>query len=612
MKISRLLTATVLTLLISACSYDRIEETVTSDYIKASISPETKTSMGGNEEGTYKVLWSAEDEIMISDGKASYIYSAIEGGSSSAAFRPKGNAVSDFSQGIIAGYPVKGLSLPAPGTSESIIFTIPTEQTYVSGSFADGTMPMISEISTVPELHFRNVGAVLRFVISGPEPVEITSLTISTDITISGEYCYDLSTDEYMNSDNIVSSPITVLNCGEGVTVGPEGTAFHVVVPHQQYSSMNITATAADGKEHIFRMKEGKVLNVKRNSVVTVPLTYETFGNKIKPVVTIETRSVSFTSFSVKINMKDVTSYSCGLTTKKMYDSMIADGSLLASLPYETQYTSPMSFSGTVTRFQDFMADVLIESGNTYILWIAPYKESGEYTIDDITYLEVTTQSYQPGGTSSITSEDITIGMADISAKLVVSEDVDRVFNHLLSEEEMKLYPGEQDKIDLLIKGNTYFFEGNSDLIVKKFLLPGKKYTLLAIAIDKKGKYGNLFEEEYMTLGLPYNDLSVSIDKDIESVKENGRISWHADGAVSYRYILFATDSYRWTATFGSSIDIAEREMILDPGLYYIEKTTNPYALISNPVAGKEYVLMVVAVDAAGNASRPDSWIFTY
>jgi hypothetical protein len=291
---------------------------------------------------------------------------------------------------------------------------------------------------------------------------------------------------------------------------------------------------------------------------------------------------------------------------------MIADGSLLASLPYETQYTSPMSFSGTVTRFQDFMADVLIESGHTYILWIAPYKESGEYTIDDITYLEVTTQSYQPGGTSSITSEDITIGMADISAKLVVSEDVDRVFNHLLSEEEMKLYPGEQDKIDLLIKGNGYFFEGNSDMIVKKFLLPGKKYTLLAIAIDKKGKYGNLFEEEYMTLGLPYNDLSVSIDKDIESVKENGRISWHADGAVSYRYILFATDSYRWTATFGSSIDIAEREMILDPGLYYIEKTTNPYALISNPVAGKEYVLMVVAVDAAGNASRPDSWIFTY
>lgn len=613
MKIPRLIAASALAILFSACSSDQMEETVPAEYIKASISPETKTTMGENEEGAYKVLWSAEDEIMITDGKASYIYSAIEGGNSSAAFRPKGNAVSDFSQGIIAGYPIKGLSLPAPGTNESIIFTIPTEQTYVSGSFADGTMPMISEISTAPELHFRNAGAVLRFVISGPEPVKVTSLTISTDITISGEYCYDLSTEAYMDDDNLTSSPLTVLDCGEGVTVGPEGTAFHVVVPHQKYSAMTITAVAADGKEHIFRLKEGKELNVKRNAVLSIPLTYEKFGNKSKPVVTIETRSVSFTTFSVKINMTDVTSYSCGLTTKQMYDSMIADGSLVASLPLAEQFTTPFSFSGTVTRFQESLADMLIESGRTYVLWIAPYKESGDYTADDIISHEVTTKSYQPGGTSTISSENTEIGMTDISTKLIASENVDMVFNRMLSEEEMKLYPTEQDKIDLLIKGDAYFFEGGADLVVSKFLLPGKKYTLIAIAVDKKGLYGELFQQEYTTLSLPYNDITVSIDKDIEAVKGNGRISWSADGdAVSYRYIFFATDSYRWTATFGSSIDIAEREMILDPGLYYIEKTTNPYALVSEPVAGKEYVLVVVAVDAAGNASRPDSWIFTY
>lgn len=615
MKISRLFIAvSVLASALTSCSNALEEESGQTGHVKAYISPETRTTMGPGEDGAYKVLWSEGDEIMLSDGQSSYIYSASEGGSASASFLPAAGAVKDFSQGVIAGYPAEGLTLPAPGSEDDVIFTIPSVQQYAEGSFADGIMPMASAVSYSNELSFRNAAAVLRFVISGPEEVSVTSLTISTDVESSGECRYDLETESYISDKTLQSSFKTVLDCGKGVSVGAEGTAFHVVVPHKTYTSMTITAKASDGKEHVFKMKEGKELIVSRNSVLNIPLRYETFGSTDKPVVSITTRAINFTSFSVNINMTNVTSFACDLMTKGMFDASLKDGSLLASLAYATQYTTPMEFTGSITRFQEAFADVLIESGKTYVFWVVPYKADGNYTTDDIIYHEVTTNSYQPGGTSVITSEDIEIGMNAISMKLLASENVSMIFNIMLAEDELSLYPTVQDRIDLLIKGDAYFFEGSADLVVNKFLLPGKKYTLLAIGVDRYGYYGELFTEEYITLELPYNELSLSIVKDLESSKKNNSIKWDTEGgeAVSYRYILFDTSSYKWTNTLSSSIEVAEEKMILDPGLYYIEKTTNPYVLISGLTAGKEYVLVVTAIDAAGKASKPDSWIFTY
>lgn len=616
MKIPRIIIAiSVFSTLLASCSQALTEdESCNESYITATISPETRTTMGDNENGSYKVLWSEGDEIALSSGGKSYLYSAIEGGSSSASFKPSGNAVTDFTQGAIAGYPAESMILPDPGTDDFAIFTIPSTQAYVENSFADGTMPMISDVSYGSRFSFRNIAAVLKFVISGPEQVKITSLAVTTDLGISGDCCYDIATDSYASDPILSSSSRTTVDCGQGVTVGPEGTAFHVVVPHQKYTSMSITATSTDGKQHVFKLKSGKELNVKRNSVLTIPLAYEEFGVQAGPSVTITTRAVTFTSFSVNISMSNVTSYACDLTTKRAFDAGIKDGSLIASIPYLKQYTAPLEYNGSATRFQEAFAEMLIEAGKSYVLWIVPYKAKGDYSVDDIVSLEVTTESYKPGGTSVITADDVVLGMTEISMQLSSSESVSTIFNCLLDEEELARYPTEQDKIDLLIKGGAYWFEGISDLVVNKFLLPAKKYTQLAIGVDRHGYYGKLFVEEFTTLGLPYNDITISIEEDIAAVRKNNTLKWDTTGgeAASYRYILYETDSYRWLNTFYSSIEIAETKLILESGLYYIEKTTNPYAVLDNAAAGKEYVLVVVAIDAAGNASKPDSWIFTY
>ena len=137
---------------------------------------------------------------------------------------------------------------------------------------------------------------------------------------------------------------------------------------------------------------------------------------------------------------------------------------------------------------------------------------------------------------------------------------------------------------------------------------------LIAVAIDRSGKYGPLFTEEFVTDPIHYSPTKVTIDKNIDNVRNSSVISWSVSGEApaEYRYIFKGTDSYLWNSTLEGSILAAQEKMYLEPGLYYISHTSEPKAVLSGMVAGNEYIIVVVAADAEGNISEADSWIFTY
>ena len=114
-------------------------------------------------------------------------------------------------------------------------------------------------------------------------------------------------------------------------------------------------------------------------------------------------------------------------------------------------------------------------------------------------FITIKTQSYSPGGTISLRAEDLVTDFTGLSVNLIASESAEIVYNILMPSAELAQYPDEQDLIDLLLEGSAYFFEASNDIVVRKFLSPGTKYTLIAIAVDKTGKYGPLFKEEYET-----------------------------------------------------------------------------------------------------------------
>lgn len=584
------------------------------ESITAHIDIPTRTALGPNEEGTYKVNWCEGDEIIVSNGNFEAIYQTAESGGSSAVFIPMSRIMLDFSKGVIAAYPTAEMYLGNPDANEEIYLTIPTDQTYVAGSFADEAMPMVSDVAYEPVLNFKNAAGVLRFYIScTSETVKVSSITVTAAEAISGECCYVPAEGKYYPDTSLLSENYVNLNCPDGVDVGSEAVPFHVVVPNQTYTEMNITVTATDGRKHIFRMKADKDITVARAAVLTIPLRITDFGSEKKAEVNISAGTVSFNRFSINVSMKNVSAYYCGLQDKATFHNDMENGYIFESLPFKTAYTTPLSYTGSVSNFQEECADMLIEPGHEYVFWIVPQSADGEYSESDITYIEVKTRSYTSGGDVTLSAGDLEIDMTGISLKLSANKSVLIVYNMLLSKEQLEQYPTEQDKIDLLLSGSAYFFERSSDIVVKKFLSPGTEYTLIAIAVNTSGKYGPLFSQTYTTLDIPYNGMTVKIEEDLEKLKADQTIRWSTEGGdpTEYRYIFTATDRYLWTNTLGSSIDKADEVMALNPGLYYISKTTAAEAKVSVE-SGKEYILIVTAVDEEGKSSESTWWEFTY
>ncbi len=591
-----------------------------SEYVTASIGAETRTSIGPSNDSGRKVVWSEGDRIIISAGSSSKekaIYKAVSHGSATASFAAEDGAnMLDFSTGVIAGYPVDEMYIGAPDENNELFFTIPSEQNYRKDSFDEGAMPMISDIAYEPVLNFKNAAGVLRLNLSAQESdVTISEITITTAESISGECGYIPKTRKIFFDGSMLSSNQVSLLCGSGVKVSSEVVPFYIVVPHQIYSEMTIGITTTDGLEQTFRMKSDKQITIKRSTITTIPLVLNEIEESQDPKVGINIENVTFDNIRVNIEVKNTTMYYCGLQTKQSFMRDIESNYILESLPYLTTYTSPMSYSGNISSFQTEMGDVLIEPGQSYVIWIIPYKKSGEYTVDDIVYVETMTKSFTSGGSIKVSYRDLAIDMTSISMTLSAVGS-SYIYSILMTEEEYLTYVTESEKIALLLTpgGRSTVFDSYEDIFVRKFLRPGARMVLLSIAIDKSGKYGPLLTEVFQTDPVPYNNLKVNIDKDINAVKSSGTITWTVSGgtAVSYSYFLKPTSGYRWIDTFQQDVTRVEEELYLNPGLYYFGSSNTPSISTSQITESGEQILIVTAVDADGNISKADSWTFTY
>ena len=608
-------------LLSASCS--QIIEDVKSEgeeAVIATIGQETRTSIGEEEDGARKVLWSEGDRIIISAGTSSSlkaIYKAADYGSATAAFIPEdASKTLDFSAGVIAGYPVEEMFIGNPNDDAELYFTIPSEQHYVRGSFAEGAMPMVSDVAYEPVLNFHNAAGVLRLNLSAKNSgTKVSEITITTASYISGECGYIPKSKKLFFDSSMMPSNQVSLVCEDGVALSSEPTPFYIVVPPQTYADMAITVTTTDGKQQTFRMKNGKEITVKRSTITTIPLVIDETGETKDPRFMIKIESVTTKNIMVSIEIKNTTSYFCGLQTKASFLKDLESNEIAQSLPYKTPYTSPFSYSGYITSFQEEMKEILMEAGQSYVIWFAPYKKNGEYTNEDIVYGETMTKAYTSGGSIQVSYKDLVIDMTSISMILSAPGSTD-IYMNLVSDEELANYPTEKDKINLLLApgGKSFFLDVQEDIFERKFLRPGARMTLLAIAIDRQGRYGPLLIEEFETVPIPYNSLNVSINKDIAALRSSSSINWSVSNgeAVQYRYLFRETGSHLWQNVLDTSAEVAQETMYLNPGMYYINSTTEASATVSGLTSGTEYVIVVVAVDSEGNTSVADSWTFTY
>lgn len=587
----------------------------------------TKTSLSPDDEGTTRaVLWTQGDRIVVAsaDAPAGYVFATEADGEMSAEFAPEEEGVSiDYSKGILAAYPAGKATMDGADEENSIALKIPAEQKYTADSFEEGAMPMVSGVSFDENLKFKNAAGILRLLMHTDYiGVKVSSIEVKADqILASGEedagLSYSPSTLEYDFDASAGVNTLTV-DCGEGVHIDSDGTPFHLVVPHQTYTGMVITVNTTDGNSQVYTMQEDKSIAVQRSVISTVPLE---FTSSTAPKVTIEQKSSTYNDIVVSISMSGFSKYYCGIMTKDFFVKQMATGGFA-----ETASCSPnvydctgskLNYAGSAFSFQsEIKENTFVVPGQTYVMWVVPYKTNKDYTDEDVAFAEISTEPLKPGATQNVTYSGLTVDESVMSVTLT-AYGAAMIYSCVMDADAMSGFDSDDEIIEHLISpaGQAALIEGASGSYEIRSLSPGKDYTLFAIPVNNKGQYGKLLKVSFTTVQLPYNDLIVNINKVInKDASGNVIVDWTVTGgtAKSFRYVFTATNVNRWLSTIGGTVENAQIKMFKEPNLYWICKTEMSSVSLGKLTKGQEYVLVVVAVDSSGNSSVADSWFFVY
>jgi hypothetical protein len=221
--------------LLSSCSLPEAEliEEYGGDELFATLESdaETRTHLSGLEDGVYYPYWSGEEELAV----------YINGRSLPARFmfvsgkdtREATFAGAGTGNHYMALYPY-GAEEELDGTD--LTLTLPSEQTYRPGSFAEGAFPMLA-VSSTNHLSFRNLCSVLRISMTGKKSVQSILLTVNDpQASVSGKARVRTSDAENPTLTMLEGGSSFVRLICDGVSLSEETpTDFFIVIPPGTY-----------------------------------------------------------------------------------------------------------------------------------------------------------------------------------------------------------------------------------------------------------------------------------------------------------------------------------------------------------------------------------------
>ena len=218
----------------------------------------TKTSL----DSSYGICWGQTDAISMfrttGGHGVNFSVSSIEQNGAVASFTgPSG----DYA---LALYPASGDASYAPATG-TVTASIPTVQTGVEDSFADGANLSLAVVGTDDKLYFRNVGALLSFTVPGNWITRIRIQSRNESVAMSGPASITLQ-----GGIPVVTPNSKTCNYIE-VTV-PEQSAgkrcFAVVYPGNYSDGFKVTFLTSSGAYN--RYTSTKALSLARKTIVSL------------------------------------------------------------------------------------------------------------------------------------------------------------------------------------------------------------------------------------------------------------------------------------------------------------------------------------------------------
>lgn len=233
----------VLAVLMFSCQREELVDIYSGmTYIDAGISQtDTRTSISGVDNGTYKVLWSEGDEIAVKPigQRDVYTFRLFSG-----AGTPEGRFVGETSieEGAWAIFPAASYADEGFGDWKDGRWTcdvkVPQKQTYVPDSFDKNAFLMAGE-TVDGRLLFKGIFSVLKMSITGNRQIDSIVFTPNKKKIVCDFSVYRDEEGEYRvyNVRAEGSSDSLVLDCHEGVMLDEENpTEFYMVIPPGIYS----------------------------------------------------------------------------------------------------------------------------------------------------------------------------------------------------------------------------------------------------------------------------------------------------------------------------------------------------------------------------------------
>lgn len=238
----------------------------------------TKTVLDNN-----NILWSEYDQI-IAFMKSSYgfkyqIKPTFVGKTYADFSKVQSSDGDDLSAGMefshnVAYYPYsETIKCLKSDNNYTLEVQLPSEQTYVSGSFGNEIYPMVA-VSEDNNITFKNICGGIKLRLKGTQKVTSIKIQGKNDETLSGSATVTVYTDD--NKPSIIMTDETsdhvILNCGtngvqlSGITV----TDFIIVLPPIVFAN-GFTVTVTDSDSHEHTIETDKKNQVLRSSLLVMP-----------------------------------------------------------------------------------------------------------------------------------------------------------------------------------------------------------------------------------------------------------------------------------------------------------------------------------------------------
>lgn len=389
------------------------------------------------------------------------------------------------------------------------------------------------------------------------------------------------------------------------ITGSAQSTAFGVNFEGALSANIKATELLSDlsaDKEYTFwyaipQTKDG----VK--SVATEDISTEEYLYSI-PVLSID--NVSFFDADVEFSVSGSNGYLVGFSPKSSYAASACLNLYRDNKDSGIVLKKDASFSGSFVEFFGVEGDAL-QHNTTYVAWYLECGGLDDVSTDNLYKWEFTTPNFEKGGNIEITSSEEVVEYTNISAKLSTSGHI-FVYYTFLEYFEVNSYVSDEDKLAVLLERGEKCRSTEAVVAVNDKATAGLSYTLLAVAVDETGKFGKIFTKEFTTKSISYNNLAPKAEVVGTPSINRSEIKVECEGAESFLYVYAESDGNKWKKTLGGTLAKAGEYIIINSNSSRVERATNAGDItISGLVPDVKYVVVIAAVDADGQISKPVS-----